>query len=151
MTPRRRQDDDAETPASQTYFEPDADEPVVAKPPSTGFVDSLRIFIDRADADPDGAITYVRQRAPGVRQAAQVANNMDSSTASKLAAYVDLLWSVTLEAVVGSMWSVDTDKRRARRLAGEAASCLDRCAVALQTPVDLNLARKALQDAESVF
>lgn len=127
------------------------DEPVVAKPDSTAFADSLRIFIERAEADPDGAVTYVRQRAFGVRQAAMAANTMDASLPGKLEAFVDLIWQAVIESIVGSHLSTSTDKARTRRMAGDVATCLDRCLVALAHPIDLNLARKALMDAESVF
>lgn len=162
MSPRRKEDHGPS--ASQMFFDRDDPdgiarelgldgEPIerVAKPESTAFRDSLRIFIERAEADPDGAITYVRQRAFGVRQAAQAANTMDSSTPAKIECFTDLLWHATLEGIVGSMHSTSTDKARTRRIAGDVATCLDRCLVALTAPTDLNMARKALMDAEACF
>ncbi len=86
-----------------------------------------------------------------VRKRAQVAQSMDSSTREKLLSYIDAVWQAALEAVVGSMSSTPTERRRSRKLAKDVAESLDRCATSLQEPVDLNLARKALLDAESCF
>jgi len=160
VSPRRKD----EIPASKTFFNPDDpdavlrqlgmdvdDEPTTTKPESKAFQEALAIFVTRVEADPHGALAFIRERSFDVRQAAVIANAADTTTGGKITAYVNLLWHVTLEGMVGSMWSVDTDKARARRMANEVATCLDRCAVALQVPADINMARKALDDAESCF
>ena len=146
--------DDPDAVLRQIGVDPDDDklppaEPV--KPPSTAFVDALAIFVTRVEAEPEAALAFIREHALGVRQAAVVANNLDSTTAGKLTAFIGLVWCVTLEGVVSSMWSVQTDQARARRIARDVATCLDRCATALQPPVDLNMARKGLVDAEACF
>ena len=135
--------------------EADVPEPLPAHVPApavTEFVDGLDEFFVLLATDWTRGRLQVATRAQSVRHNAQIAQAMDTTTAGKIAAYVDALYQTALEGIIGTSKGTPTEQDRAKHMAYQVARELDKCSTALSVlPPNIRKAKLALDEAEKVF
>ena len=148
--------DNVASPVGEADVEPELEpEPLPAHVPApdrTDFVDALDEFYVLLDTDWTRGRLYVATRAQRVRQRAQIALAMDTTTREKLLAWVDALYQTALEGILGTSRGTPTEKDRTKHMAYQVARELDKCSTALAVlPPSIRKAKLALSEAEQVF